>query len=240
MSSKIHRLISTLSVVLLIIIAMIVPRFVGSVQQEQQERLIEKESWRNEPIKIVKLKTKGKDIELGKKFLEEDDWLRGLTANVRNITDKPISHIELHLSFLQPKGTDSEKAPEFVTSMIYGKEPSPDVEDQKWVLPGEIVEIKLLEANLPLIKTALKNLGFPEKITHVRITVDTVTFNDGSTWANGKILYPDPDNPGVKRDLRIPKPFKLLLHQSALPDKSPPVYFRNALFRVDAPSTPSV
>ena len=52
-----------------------------------QERVINKLSWRTEPIKILKLKTKGKPIELGKNFLEEDDWLKGLTVSVQNVSD---------------------------------------------------------------------------------------------------------------------------------------------------------
>jgi hypothetical protein len=241
MSSTFRRvvklpLIVSLIVILLIGTVMFLPILTGLAQQEQ-ERLIDKETWRNEPIKILKLKTRGKAIELGKKFSEGDDWLRGLTASVENISDKLVSRIELHLSFPRPKGTDSEETPEYLVSMIYGKEPSPDADNQKQVLPGESVDVKLLEANLPFIKTDLKNLGYPEKITHAQIMVNSVTFSDGTMWAGGIILYPDPDNPGQKRNPLLPKPSEPPPSRSALPGNASAPRFQNVSFRyIDAPT----
>jgi hypothetical protein len=208
---------------------------------QRQERVIDKVSWRHEPVKIVKLKTKGKAIEPGQKFLEEDDWLKGLTATVKNISDKPVSRIELDLSFPRPEGS-SEETPTFSEKMIYGRDPSDasDAEAQKQVLPGESVDVKLLEANLPFIKTALGELGYPEKITHVRIMVEFVTFNDGTMWAGGDtILYPDPANPKQKINPKFPLPEKSKPppNQSTLPCKSPAPFFRNVSFRsVNAPA----
>ncbi len=88
-----------------------------------QERVIDKISWRAEPIKVVKLKTKGKPIELGKKFSEEDDWLKGLTATVQNVSNKAIARIELDLAFPRPQGS-SEEIPTYMAPMVYGQDPS--------------------------------------------------------------------------------------------------------------------
>lgn len=87
---------------------------------QKQERVISKISWKDAPIKIDKLQTKGKTIELGKKFSEEDDWLKGLAVTVENVSDKPISRIELDLSFPRPEGP-SETIPTYVVKMIYGR-----------------------------------------------------------------------------------------------------------------------
>ena len=164
---------------------------------QRLERIIDKVSWRTEPVAISKLKTNGKPFKLAKKFRRGDDWLKGLTVTVENTSDKPISRIELELSFPRPKGS-SEELPVYIVSMIYGQEPSPDAEAQKPLLPGERVEVKLLEANLPFIKSALENLGYPEKVTRAQIMVGSVTFDDRTTWGGDKILYPDPVNPKLK------------------------------------------
>jgi hypothetical protein len=238
LSSIFHRMVKTRFILLpiivsvFLIVACIVMNIPAGLTQQGQERLIEKESWRNEPIQIVKLKTKGKDIELGKKFLEVDDWLRGLTARVKNTSDKPISRIELMLSFPRPKATDSDELPTYSVLMVYGKEPSLEAQNQEQVLPGESVDVKLLEVNLPFIKIDLEKHGYPEKITRARIMVEAVTFNDGTTWSGGKILHPDPDNPGLKRDLRLPRPLKTSPRRSALPIQSSVPRFQNASFRV--------
>jgi hypothetical protein len=178
-------------------------------QAQKQERMIDKTSWRTEPIKILKIKTKGRLIELGKNFEEDDDWLKGLTVTVQNISDKVIARIELKLAFpLSGGGTD--KRPTYGLSMIYGLDPADTgAEMLELVQPGESVDMKLPDVNLPFIKTDLKNLGYPEKIAHARIRVEYVTFVDGSMWAgDGDILYPDSTNPKrkVNPKLQIPKP----------------------------------
>ncbi len=198
-----------------------------------QERKIDKLSWRNEPIKILKLKTKDYPIELGKKFIEEDDWLKGLTVTVENVTSKVISRIELDLAFPRPEGF-SEDVPTFVISMIYGLDPSEasDAEKQKYVLPGHTVDVKLLEVNLPSIVSALQGLGYPKKTTHAQITVNSVTFIDGSMWAGDEILYPDPNDPLRKVNPKYARPEHYKVpERSAKPDKSPMLFFRKASFR---------
>lgn len=200
---------------------------------QAQERTIGKIPWRNEPIKIRKLKTKGKTIELDKKFFEEEDWLKGLTVIVENISDKPISRIELELSFPRPEGS-SETIPTYTVKMIYGRDPSDaDAAVQKQVLPGESVDVKLLEVNLPFIKKDLQELGYPEKTTHVQVMVDSVTFSDGTMWAGGETLYPDPANPKQKFNPKFPlrKNSNTPPNQSALSCQSPAPFFQNANFR---------
>ncbi len=164
------------------------------------ERIIEKVSWRTEPIKILKLETKGKAVELGKNFVEEDDWLKGLKVTVENKSNKAISRIVLDLSFPRPQGS-SEEVPTYTVKMIFGRDPSDTSEGEspKQVSPGDRAEVMLLEVNLPSIKQDLERLAYPENVTHAQIMVSSVTFIDGSMWAgDDTILYPDPNNPGQK------------------------------------------
>lgn len=173
---------------------------------QELERVIDKVSWRSEPIKIVKLKSKGKAIELGKKFSAENDWLNGLTATVRNASDKAIARIDIQLSFPRPGGGTSPETATYMAHMIYGLEPADLSGDQvpKLVLPGEDVEVKLLDVNVPLIKTDLDKLGYEKEIKHAQIMVKSVTFVDGSEWAGDEMLYPNPNNPKQKINPRFP------------------------------------
>jgi hypothetical protein len=197
-SLKVGKAFLTLSCVLLFF------SMVGIAQG--QERTISKVSWRTEPIKIVKLTTKGKAIELGKKFVEEDDWLRGLTLTVENVSNKLISRIELSLSFPRPEGP-SETIPTYTVGLIYGRDPA-DTQDgqvQQQLIPHENADVKMLDVNLPFIKTDLESLGYPEKITLAEIRVESVTYIDGSMWAGDEILYPDPANPKQKFNPKFPR-----------------------------------
>jgi hypothetical protein len=215
------------------------------VSAQEQERHIEKLSWRTEPIKILTLKTKNKTVELDKKFSEEDDWLRGFTVSVQNVFDKAIAHIELSLFFPPPKGSAPDK-PTLVVPMIYGKDPaliSPS-EVPELVLPGESVDIKLLEENLPGIKEDMENLGYGRMIKQAQIMVRSVTFVDGSEWRGDQILYPDPNNPKKKINpkyqiLREMPGFSGLLRNESSPlSKGSGLRFLNAGLRRDHAHAP--
>lgn len=174
---------------------------------QESERLIDKTSGRNEPIRILKLKTNGKVIELGKKFSEDDNWLLGLTATVKNVSDKAIAQIDLKLGFPRPGGGSSPETAIYTVHMIYGREPADVSADEtlKLVLPGESVEVQLLEVNVPFIKEDLEKLGYEHPIKHAQIMVSSVTFVDESEWAgDGILLYPNPNNPKQKINPKLP------------------------------------
>ena len=97
---------------------------------------------------------------------------------------------------------------------------------------------------MPLIKTHLKSLGYPERITNAQIKVESVTFVDGSVWNGGDILYPDPSDPKKKINPTLPriKPTsnvsKPPADQLALGAKSSLLRFQNASLTImRAPTT---
>lgn len=128
------------------------------------QRIIEKASWRTEPIKIQQVKTNGKIVELGKKFEQDEDWLKGLSVSVENVSNKAIARIEINLSFPRSESASSETAI-YVTTLMHGLEPSdvPAGETPKLLLPGESVDVRLIETNVPLIKQDLISLGYPKR-----------------------------------------------------------------------------
>lgn len=206
-----------------------------------QERTISKMSWpAKEPVKIVKLKTKGKVIELGKEFYEKDDWLKGLTVTVENVSDKPISRIVLDLSFPRPGGF-SETIPTYAVKLIYGRDPADeDAGEHKLVLFGESVDIRMLDVKLPFIKTDLEKLSYPEKTTRAQLMVQYVTFSDGAMWTgDDNLLYPDPSDPQQKINPRFSLPEKVEAPpgQAALPcPPSAPLFPSAGFRRADAPA----
>jgi hypothetical protein len=175
------------------------------VLAQKEERLIDKESWPFEPIKIVRLKNnKYTRIELGKSLEQEDDWLTGLTVTVQNASNKAIARMVLELGFPRAEGPSSDQ-PTYVVDMIYGRDPADSTtEVLELVQPNERAEIRLPEANLPLMKADLKTLGYTGHILRARIKIGSVTFVDGSMWSAGELFYPDPQNPKRKLNPRVP------------------------------------
>ena len=171
---------------------------------QREERSIDKVSSRFEPVQVVKLKFKEKPVEFGQALMDDDDdWFKGQTVTIKNVTDQAIARIELQLTF--PR----EEQP-YVVFMHYGKDPAErDAAAVKQVLPDETVDIKLNELNVPVIQRTLRRLGYPQKIGRAQIQVRSVTFADGSMWSGDLMLYPDPAQPTRKiNPRRIDVPFK--------------------------------
>ncbi|HKN82357.1 MAG TPA: hypothetical protein VJW17_02920 [Pyrinomonadaceae bacterium] len=210
------------------------------VLAQAQLRIIDKTTWRSEPIRIQKLKTDGRVIELGKRFSAESEWLNDLTVTVENVSSKAIARIELNLSFPRAKSVSSE-VPTYVVRLIYGLDPSDPSysETQKPALPGDCVDLQLPEANLPMIRADLKTLGYPENISHAQISIDSVIFLDGSTWAGDEMLFPDPKNPARKINPKLQRPNSTpnlsILYKKALRAEEPGSIFQNASFTFTSP-----
>jgi hypothetical protein len=66
---------------------------------QTKERVLKQSSFPEEPMKVVSIKAKGKNIDVGKKFLEESDWLKSLTIKLKNLSNKPIVFFEVSLNF---------------------------------------------------------------------------------------------------------------------------------------------
>jgi len=50
----------------------------GSRENSQIERKLVKSNWKGEPVRVNRVKLRGRTAEFGKAFMEsDDDWLRG-------------------------------------------------------------------------------------------------------------------------------------------------------------------
>src|SRR6185369_3148195 len=99
------------------------------------------------PVKIMNVHTKGRKVESNKPFVDDDDWLKGLTVDVRNDSDKTITFLQLELFF---QGTEPAKKPGASFTLDFGDNPFrydsaaavPPL-SVKPVSPGEHLEITL-------------------------------------------------------------------------------------------------
>jgi hypothetical protein len=188
-----------LMVITLLLVASASPNFVDTrAHSQEQGRIVTKKPWRVEPVKVISAKTKKKgDVELGNSFVEDDDWLDGFTITVLNGSDKIVTSLTISMIFPRQPGDDRNK---FAQDLSFG--PSPSSHDytrrdpKKIIKPGETVELKVGPQIYQSIKAALQNLGYPESITRVELTVLEVGFEDGSVLVSGFLFIQDPDNPG--------------------------------------------
>jgi hypothetical protein len=161
----------------------------------KKERSIRKPLWRGEPIKIEKIKVKGKFVS-NEKFFDEDDWLKDLTITVKNTSGRIIKYIELDLVF--PRPDNSSKQPVSRDHLIYGQYPlSPGelgpANPEPPVMPEAAAEIRLTDYDGTMNFLAQTDYG--SSIKHLEMEIGMVIFDDDTKWSGGHLYRRDPDKP---------------------------------------------
>jgi hypothetical protein len=169
----------------------------GNAGQEQ-ERVVEIRSDFDPPVKITAVKTKKGLVKTDKKFLDDDDWLKGITVSVANTSDKTITAVNIELLFQRPEG--QTKLPPLVYPLSYGRspflprEPVPSIQPEP-LLPGNSRDIILVDTEYNSLKESLKEAKYPINIKRLGVRITEIGFSDGTAWTSGEMFRRDPDNP---------------------------------------------
>ena len=146
------------------------------------------------PVEIVAVKLNGDDVLPGEKVLGDDDWLRGLSFTLRNISDKPIAYVAVALQFPQPQG--------YVAYVLsYGvdlsrgeprRESSPPA-----IQPGGTVNLVLTKEQYPGFLRILGLGGAARSFDAAPYYVDKICFEGEPDviWAAGMLKRRDPERP---------------------------------------------
>jgi hypothetical protein len=168
------------------------------------DRIIEKKSnsaIQNEPVEITVAKTKKGTVPFGRPFKDDDDeWTKGLTLTVKNVSSKNVVYIEIRFSFERPQDDANSAQPPLVHSLFYGTSaPAPDSE-LKVLAPDDSVNMMLADETFESLKRALVKVGYT-KVKRLRVYLSQVIFQDGSMWLLGKWYRRDPANPQTWLDI---------------------------------------
>ena len=169
---------------------------IGDKTQEQGRTVIRK-PWRVEPVKVVAVKNKKKaNIEIGKGFDDDDDWLDGFTVTVANNYDKTVTAMSIDMVFRRDPG---DTRPPLAWSLNFGPHPfSPEYlqrDPNKVIKVGETADLQLSPKEYNLLTVFLKQNGFPGGIRRVELEISDVGFEDGSVLHRGTFFVQDPNNP---------------------------------------------
>jgi hypothetical protein len=160
-----------------------------TVSSQDKERSVEK-LWRKAaPLKIGTIKTKKGEVLLGEKFTDNDDWFKGLTVVIENISGKTITYIGAGFLFPRQFG-DGGKAPPLYKSLDYGLHPDAPVEaaqnNQPLALkPGEKIAVTLSDVDYFEVKNNLIQLEYAFSIKTIKFNLQEVYFDDGTSWVAG-------------------------------------------------------
>ncbi len=95
------------------------------------------------PIEILSIILNGNEIRPGEKIKGDENWLKGLTFKIKNISDEPISYLNVHFAFQMPNGFVSASAMRYGINHgeIRRGPPPPSIQ------PGETKELVLTKEN---------------------------------------------------------------------------------------------
>lgn len=196
---KISNRLLLVLIVLLMVPVFFVSRalFIGFAQtNDKKEKKITKEQFKNEPIEFIQQKSNGKKFKLNEKFVQEDDWLKNLTIQFKNISDKSIIYADIAIGFPETESTGLRMG----MSLEYGVHPrAPKRENNnevKLLLPGEVGEVNLSPEKLTKLNNFFITRHSPAELTELHLTIVGVFFEDGTYWSAGSMFRPDPDRPG--------------------------------------------
>lgn len=183
----------------------------GVAITQRQGRTVVRKSWRLDPVRIVAIKTKNKaNIELGKPFEEDDDWLEGFAITVANNYNKTVAAMTVEIIFRREPG---DSRPPFAKELHFGPSPTgPEYtrrDPNKVIRVANTADLVLTAEDYKKVKRDLQQLGYPSSIKRVDLEVTEVGFEDGSVIRSGKLFLPDPQN-SSDPSRKVPAPVPLL------------------------------
>ena len=146
------------------------------------------------PVEFVAIKLNGEEVRPGEKILGDDDWLRGLSFTLKNISDKPIAYVEVGLQFPRPQG--------YVAYLLsYGvdlsrgeprRESSPPA-----IPPGGTVDLVLTKEKYPGFLRLLERGEAARSFDTAPYYVERICFEGEPDiiWAAGRLKRRDPERP---------------------------------------------
>lgn len=182
------------------------------IASQGQDRIVVTKTHLNPPLKMKIVKTRGRVIEKDRAFLDDDDWLRGLTIRLGNDSGRTVTFVSIELIF---RRTDDQGAGLPVAwPFEYGLDPFDSTEDPALlpqfgpIPPGGDLEITLSDREYEEIRSSLREAQFPESIKKIELRVMKIGFNDGTAWNAGYMFRRDP------KDIKGPLPGWTLMEET--------------------------
>jgi hypothetical protein len=146
------------------------------------------------PVQIVSIKLNGSEVAPGQKIRGDDNWLKGVSFTVKNISDKPIAYVAMGLRFEPPPGG----ARLVVFNLSYGVDYSRGLprsgSSPLPIQPDQTVDLVLTNERYPNFLHILGMGGMPLGFDVVPYYVERVSFEDNPDviWEGGYLKRKNP------------------------------------------------
>jgi hypothetical protein len=137
-------------------------------------------------VEIEDFTVAGKSITAGEPFAAGNDWLKSFTVRVKNISNQRL--VKVQMTLVLPEM--NFHSPDMV--FCYG---CAAAENEKGVMPGEVVELKMLGGDFyDWIKSRITEKGSVSRINRAEIRNMYVTLPSGPMWFSGCVKTANPRN----------------------------------------------
>lgn len=160
------------------------------------------------PVKIVSIKLKDKDVAPGEKIKGDDDWLKGVSFTLKNISDKPIAYVAIALCFAPPNGPARRVGFILSYGVDYSRGLPRSDSSPLPIEPGQTVDLVLTDERYPNFLHILSLGGMPRSFQVVPYYVDRISFEDDPNiiWEHG---YLKRKKPGTIAIFEVVERYKL-------------------------------
>lgn len=153
------------------------------------------------PVEIVTIKVRGRQVQVGQTFADDDDWIKGLELTFKNTSEKPIVYLSVDLRLPSPEGIP------VAFPIFYGRSPATSEEAARLaqahaVQPGETATVTLTERQYESMQAVLAERNWKLPLDKLTIKVNIVSFADDTSWHHGYQYRRDPNDPRMWKAVR--------------------------------------
>jgi hypothetical protein len=147
------------------------------------------------PVQIVSVRLNGNEIRAGEKVKGNDEWLRGVSFTLNNISDKPIAYVNIGFKFPMPNGF-------VVYSLHYGvdlaRSETRRESSAPAIQPGQSLDLVLTNHRYESFLYVLAQAGVSSSFDTAPYYVDTVCFENQPDviWQGGFLKRRNPTEIG--------------------------------------------
>ena len=165
-----------------------------SQAQQNQERVIKRVNWPNEPLAIFNLQVDGKPVYFDEKFAAGEDWVKSVSFDIKNISGKVITHFEISLYL---PGSRKDEPGGVVPILIHGRNPMlPGAERPARMDPGDEIHATYSDKLHEFFKRMRDLIGL-KNVNQVSIAIERVAFEDNTVWSIGQLFRCNPSDPSM-------------------------------------------
>lgn len=193
---------------LCLVTGLLLCQIVSVANAQEKIRIIQQLQPENSPVVVVNRRVGERLVDRKSEnrygIVAGHNWLNELSFDVKNITNKSVTYIDLQLDI--PKSGKMERNG-MVVSFIFGNRAASVTTTHKdssrlleLLKPGEVVKLKISELVREKLEAYLKKYD-AEDVEQIRVDIREVHFDDGTGWYLGHELKQDPSNPKIWRSV---------------------------------------